>query len=130
MTLRIPSWASMSSKPRLTSSNPMVRDTSGATSISPASQRSTSWGTCSRPLTPPNEDPATRRPVINKRGTMSSVSPLPGDAGDRAQPPAHARRLDRLSHYVHVAGGLERVVGAEAARHVEHPLDRVLTTHH
>ena len=34
-------------------------------------------GTWSRPLTPPNDEPATRRPVIRKRGTMSSVSPLP-----------------------------------------------------
>ena len=30
-----------------------------------------------RPLTPPNEEPVTRRPVISRRGTMSRVSPLP-----------------------------------------------------
>ena len=46
---------------------------------------------------------------------MSSVSPLPGDARDRAEPPAHARRLDRLPHHVDAAGRLERVVGAEPA---------------
>ena len=34
-------------------------------------------GTWSRPFTPPNDEPATRRPVIRKRGTISSTSPLP-----------------------------------------------------
>src|SRR5439155_6239298 len=77
ITLRIPSWASISSKPRLTSSSVMLCERKGSTSISPASQRSISCGTPSRPLTPPNELPATRRPVISRRGTMSSVSSLP-----------------------------------------------------
>ena len=57
---------------------------------------------------------------------MSSVSPLPGDAGDRAQAPAHPRRLDRLAHHRDVAGRLEGVVGAEAAGHLEDPLDGVV----
>src|ERR1044072_6691090 len=45
--------------------------------MSPASQRSIRGGTMSRLLSPPHDEPATRRPVIRKRGTTSSVSPLP-----------------------------------------------------
>ena len=56
---------------------------------------------------------------------MSSVSPLPATPADRAQAPAHARRLDRLAHDGDVAGRLEGVVGAEAAGHLEDPLDGV-----
>src|SRR5215218_4867946 len=77
ITLRIPSCASISSKPRLTSSSVSVCDTNGSTSSSPASQRSTSRGPPSPPLTPPNDGPATRRRVIRNRGTTSSVSPFP-----------------------------------------------------
>ena len=55
---------------------------------------------------------------------MSSVSPLPATPRDRAQTPTHPRRLDRLAHHRDQAGRLERVVGAEAAGLVEHPLDR------
>src|SRR5689334_7035078 len=68
ITLRIPSWASISSNPRFTSARVMWCDTNGSTSISPASQRSISAGTPSRPFTPPNDEPAMRRPVIRKRG--------------------------------------------------------------
>ena len=50
---------------------------------------------------------------------------LAGDAGDRAEAPAHPRRLDRLAHHLDVAGRLEGVVGAEAAGHLEDLLDRV-----
>src|SRR5215218_9194795 len=77
ITLRMPSCASISSNPRLTSSSVMRCETNDATSISPASARSTYCGTSSRPFTPPNDEPATRLPVMRKRGTMSSVSPLP-----------------------------------------------------
>src|SRR5205823_3793394 len=45
ITLRMPSWASINSKPRLTSSSVMVCERKGSTSISPASQRSISCGT-------------------------------------------------------------------------------------
>ena len=64
ITLRMPSCASISSKPRFTSSSVMRCEMNDSASMSPASQRSTSIGTPSRPLTPPNDEPATRRPVI------------------------------------------------------------------
>ena len=64
ITLRMPSCASISSKPRFTSASFRWWETNGSTSMSPASQRSISAGTPSRPLTPPNDEPATRRPVI------------------------------------------------------------------
>ena len=51
---------------------------------------------------------------------------LAGHAGDRAEPPAHARRLDGLAHHRDVAGRLERVVGAEAAGLLEDALDDVV----
>src|SRR3954452_24239905 len=86
ITLRIPSCASISSKPRFTSSSDSLCETNGSTSISPASQRSTSCGTWSRPLTPPNDEPATRRPVMRKRGTTLSVSPLPATPQTVARP--------------------------------------------
>ena len=88
ITLRIPSWASISSKPWLTSSRLIRCESRASTSISPASQRSTSSGTCVRPLTPPNDDPVTRRPVIRNRGTTSSVSPLPATPHIVARPQA------------------------------------------
>ena len=50
---------------------------------------------------------------------------LAGDAGDRAEAPAHARRLDRLAHHVGAARRLEGVVGAEAAGQLEDLLDGV-----
>ncbi len=96
-----------------------------STSMSPASQRSTNSGTPSRPLTPPKDEPAMRRPVIRKRGTTSSVSPLAGDACDGAQAPTHPRRLDGLTHHRDVAGRLERVVGAEPAGRLDDLVDRV-----
>ena len=88
MTLRMPSWASISSKPRLTSSRVRWCEMNGSTSISPASQRSISCGTPSRPFTPPKDEPATRRPVIRKRGTTSSVSPLPATPATVQSPQA------------------------------------------
>ena len=92
ITLRMPSWASISSKPWFTSSSVIRCESSDSTSISPASQRSTSSGTCVRPLTPPNDEPVTRRPVIRKRGTTSSTSPLPATPHIVARP--HASRAD------------------------------------
>src|SRR5689334_14035153 len=77
ITLRMPSCASISSKPWLTSSSVMWWERKGSTSIFPSSHMSTRRGTPSRPLTPPNELPAIRRPVIRKRGITSSVSPRP-----------------------------------------------------
>src|SRR5919108_2917754 len=44
---------------------------------------------------------------------------LARDAAHRGEAPAHPSRLDRLSHDRHLAGGLERVVGAEAVRQLE-----------
>ena len=64
---------------------------------------STSAGTSSRPLRPPNEEPQTRRPVISSAGNDVERLALARDAADRAQPPAHARRLDRLAHHRDVA---------------------------
>ena len=66
-----------------------------------------------------------RRPVIRKRGIDLEHLALAGDAGDRAEAPAHAGRLDGLAHHRHVAGRLEGVVGAEAAGHLEDLLDGV-----
>jgi hypothetical protein len=54
---------------------------------------------------------------------------LARDAGDGAQAPAHARRLDGLAHDLHVAGRLEGVVRAEAAGHLEDPVDGVRAAH-
>src|SRR4051812_1269906 len=45
ITLLMPSWASMSSKPRLTSSSVIRWETNAPTSMSPASARSTYCGT-------------------------------------------------------------------------------------
>src|SRR5438034_7484169 len=120
----MPSCASISSKPRFTSSSPILCDTNGATSMSPASASSTSSGTWSRPLTPPNEEPATRRPVIRNRGTTSSTSPLPATPATVHSP--HPIRADstawRMTATLPV---LERVVGAEAVRQLEDLVDDV-----
>ena len=80
----------------------------GSTSISPASQRSISFGTPSRPLTPPNEEPATRRPVIRKRGTTSSVSPLPATPAtvQRPQPIRAASTAWRITATLPVASNV------------------------
>jgi hypothetical protein len=100
----------------------------GSTSISPARQRSISFGTWSRPLTPPKEEPATRRPVIRRRGDDVERLPLAGHPGDGAETPTHASCFDRLAHHGDVAGRLEGVVGAEAAGHLEDLLDGALAT--
>jgi hypothetical protein len=50
---------------------------------------------------------------------------LAGHAGDRAEAPAQARRLDRLAHHSHETGRLEGVVGAESVGLLEDPLDDV-----
>src|SRR5690606_15422189 len=76
-TVRMPSWRSISSKARLTSSSGMRCDTKPSRSNSPRSAISTSCGTWVRPFAPPKLPPCTRRPVIRKRGTISSFSPLP-----------------------------------------------------
>src|SRR3954447_3315660 len=55
---------------------------------------------------------------------------LTRDARDRAQPPAHPGRLDRLPHHRDVACGLERVIGAEAAGRLDDALDDVLAADH
>ena len=56
-------------------------------------------------FTPPNDEPATRRPVIRNRGTMSSVSPLPATPAtvQKAQP----MRADSTYRITRVAGRLE-----------------------
>ena len=119
ITDRIPSCASISSKPRLTSSSVRRCEMSGATSISPPSQRSTSCGHLVASL-----DAAERRardPAAGDQKARHDVErlALAGDAAHRREPPAHARRLDRLPHDADVAGRLERVVGAEAAGQLE-----------
>ena len=100
--------------------------TRAAASNSPASQRSTSSGTCDLPLTPPNEEPATRRPVIRRRGTMSSVSPLPATPIIVARPHASRAASTACCITCNVSGRLERVVGAEAAGLRSDPLDRLV----
>src|SRR5439155_16418686 len=50
---------------------------------------------------------------------------LARDAADRGEAPADPGRLDRLAHHGDVPGRLERVVGAEAAGHVQDRLNRV-----
>ena len=55
---------------------------------------------------------------------------LAGHAGDRAEAPAHPGGLDGLAHDLHVAGRLERVVGAEPAGHLDDLLDRALAADH
>ncbi|HEY7950195.1 MAG TPA: hypothetical protein VID51_05100 [Solirubrobacterales bacterium] len=47
-------------------------------------------------MTPPKEEPATRRPVIRKRGTMSRVSPC---RPRRRRCTGHAGGFDRLAHH-------------------------------
>ena len=124
----MPSWASISSKPRLTSSSVSRCEMNGSTSISPASQRSIRRGHVVAAL-----EPAERRAGHAAAGDQEArddverLAPA-GDAGDGAQPPAHPRRLDRLAHDADVAGRLERVVGAEAAGHLEDRLDGVVAT--
>src|SRR3954468_7042838 len=54
---------------------------------------------------------------------------LAGHAGHGAQAPAHARGPHRPAQHLDVAGGLERVVGAEAPGLVEHALHGVLAGH-
>ena len=46
-------------------------------------------------------------------------------AGHRAHAPSHAGGFDRLSHHGDQAGGLERVIGSEASRRLQDPLDGV-----
>jgi hypothetical protein len=84
----MPSWRPIAAKASLTSSSGAFPVTRAAASNSSASQRSTSAGTCVLPLTPPNEEPVTLRPVIRRRGTMSSVSPLPATPIIVARPQA------------------------------------------
>src|SRR5438477_7008603 len=121
----MPSWASISSKPRFTSSRASLCETNGSTSMSPASQRSTNWGTWSRPLQPPKDEPATRRPVIRKRGTMSTVSPFPATPQIVARPqPIRADSTAwRMTATLPVAS--KGVVGAQAVRHLHDLLDGV-----
>ena len=64
-----------------------------------------------------------RRPVIRIARHHLEHLALAGHPGDRAEAPAHARRLDRLAHHRDVAGGLEGVVGAEAVGHLEDLVD-------
>ena len=127
ITLRIRPAPPSGSKPRFTSSSVSRWSTSASTSISPASQRSISTGTWSRPFTPPNDEPATRRPAGDQepRDDVERLA-LAGHARDRAEAPAHARGLDGLPHDPHVAGRLEGVVGAEAAGGLDDPLHHVL----
>src|SRR5205085_1167804 len=103
----MPAFASISSKPWLTPSSLSVCETNGSTSMSPASQRSTSCGTPSRPLTPRNDAPATRRP-----GTSA---PAPA-AGDRAEAD-HAGSEDDARRACLNRGGVHRrpEPGGEAA---------------
>ena len=115
---------------RLTSSRVIRWEMNGSTSISPAIQRSTRAGTPSRPLTAPNDEPATRRPVIKKRGIDVERLALAGNPGHRREAPGHAGGLDRLAHHLDVAGRLEGVVRAEAVGGLEDLLDHVLAADH
>ena len=119
ITLRMPSCASISSKPRLTSSSVSVCDTNGVDVDVAVEARRTSSGTWSRPLTPPNDEPHTRRPGDQIARNDVERLALARDARDGAEPPAHPRGLDGLAHHVHEPGRLEGVVGAEPARALE-----------
>ena len=126
----MPSWASISSKPRLTSSSVMRWEMNGSTSISPVHPAVDQLRHLVAAL-----DAAERRAGDAAAGDQEARDhverlALAGDAGDGAQAPAHARRLDGLAHDLDVAGRLERVVGAEAAGLLEDPLDGVRAADH
>ena len=55
---------------------------------------------------------------------------LAGDADHRREPPGLARRLDRLAHDLDVAGGLEGVVAAVAARELAQRIDDAVAGEH
>ena len=97
-TLRMPSWASISSKPRFTSAERhAVRDERVDVDLAgePALDQR---GHAVAALDPAERRAGrSRRPVIRKRGTMSSVSPLPATPATVAEAPAHPGRLDRLA---------------------------------
>ena len=119
ITLRMPSWASISSKPRLTSSSVSWCEMNGSTSISPVEVALHELRHLVAAL-----DAAERRAAHPPAGDQEARHDverlaLAGHAGDRAQAPAHPRRLDGLAHDGDDAGRLERVVGAEAAGHLE-----------
>src|SRR6185503_15818577 len=52
------------------------------------------------------------------------------DADHRGEPPGLARRLDRLPHDLHVAGGLERVLAAVAAGELAESVDHAVARQH
>ena len=122
----MPSWASISSKPRLTSSSVSRCEMNGSTSISPGEPAVDELRHLLAAL-----DAAERRAGHAAAGDQEARHDLErlalaGDAGDRGEAPAHPRRLDRLAHDRDVPGRLEGVVGAEAAGHLEDPLHRVV----
>ena len=102
-----------------------VRD-QRSTSISPASQRSTSSGTWRAALTPPNERAGDAAAGDQQARQHLEHLALAGDAAHRREAPCLARGLDRLLHHRDVAGRLEGVVGAEAARLGADPVDGVV----
>ena len=121
----MPSWASISSNPRLTSSRLSECETNGSTSMSPASQRSISRGHAVAAL-----DAAERRARHAPAGDQQPRHDverlaLAGHAAHRGQAPAHPRRLDGLAHDGDEAGRLERVVEPEAAGHLQQRSDGV-----
>ena len=114
ITLRIPSWCSISSNPRFTSSSPIRCEMSDARvelACEPAVDEL-------RHLRPPLHaaERRARDPPAGDEESRDDVQrlPLARDAAHRREPPRLARRLDGLPHHLHVARRLERVVGAEA----------------
>ena len=94
----MPSWACISSKPRLTSSSVIRCETNGSTSISPASAALDELGHLVAALDAAEGgagDAAAGDQVA--RDDVERL-PLAGHAGDGAQAPAHARGLDGLAH--------------------------------
>ena len=125
MTLRMPSWASISSKPRLTSSSVSRCEMNGVDVDLAGEAALDQRGHVVAAL-----EAAERRAADAPAGDQVARDDVERLAAarrrrDRAQAPAHPRRLDRLAHHGDVAGRLEGVVGAEAAGHLEDRCDGV-----
>ena len=122
----MPSWASISSKPRLTSSSADPVGDEGL-DVDLAGQVAVDQDRDLVAALDAAEGGAGDAAAGDQqaRDDVEGLA-LAGDSGDGAEAPAHPRRFDRLAHHRDVAGRLEGVVGAEAAGHLEDPLDRPL----
>ena len=124
ITLRFPSWASISSKPASTSSSVRRCDSRPRRRSRPRAS-----GRRERHLASAL-DAAERRAGHTAAGDQEARHdlehlPLARDAAHRREPPGLAGGLDGLPHHGDVPRRLERVVGAEPARLGADPVDRV-----